>query len=358
MLAGLPKAPSAYNPVVNPKRARTRQQYILQRMHTLGYITDAQFEAAKVEPLKIKTDSAEFGVHAEYVAEMARQLVYEQFKEETYTRGLNVFTTVTKADQDAAYLALRRGVMDYEKRHAYRGPEAYIDIPAAKEEADEAIETELAEHPDSDDIIAAMVLQRHPGRHHRGHRVGRRDQDQRRRPRLRQGLAVREGGAEPARQARRGDPRHAGRRLDLERHPDAGDRIGLRRRRHHRRRDPRAGRRLRLQPQQVQPRDPGLAPAGLLVQAVHLLGLARARAVAGHHHQRRADLVRRRPDRRPGLGAEELRRQVRRPDDHAQGPDQVEEHDLDPHPATRSAPSTARNTPPASASTPTRTRPT
>jgi penicillin-binding protein 1A len=163
MLAGLPKAPSAYNPVVNPKRARTRQQYILQRMHTLGYITDAQYETAKAEPLKIKTDSAEFGVHAEYVAEMARQLVYEQFKEETYTRGLNVFTTVTKADQDAAYLALRRGVMDYEKRHPYRGPEKYIDLPASKEEADAEIETELAEHPDSDDIIAAMVLQATPG---------------------------------------------------------------------------------------------------------------------------------------------------------------------------------------------------
>ena len=162
MLAGLPKAPSAYNPVVNPTRARTRQQYILQRMHQLHYITDAQFETAKAEPLKIKTNSSEFGVHAEYVAEMARQLVYEQFKEDTYTRGLNVFTTITKADQDAAYLALRRGVMDYEKRHGYRGPEAYIDIPSAKAEADDAIETELADHADSDDIIAAMVLQATP----------------------------------------------------------------------------------------------------------------------------------------------------------------------------------------------------
>jgi len=162
MLAGLPKAPSAYNPVVNPTRARTRQQYILQRMHNLGYITDAQFETAKAEPLKIKSDSSEFGVHAEYVAEMARQLVYEQFKEETYTRGLNVFTTITKTDQDAAYLALRRGVMDYEKRHPYRGPEAYIDIPKVKEEADDAIETELADHPDSDDIVAAMVLEATP----------------------------------------------------------------------------------------------------------------------------------------------------------------------------------------------------
>jgi penicillin-binding protein 1A len=78
-------------------------------------------------------------VHAEYVAEMARQLVYEQFKEDTYTRGLNVFTTITKADQDAAYLAVRRGVMDYERRHPYRGPESYIEIPSEKGEADEAI---------------------------------------------------------------------------------------------------------------------------------------------------------------------------------------------------------------------------
>jgi penicillin-binding protein 1A len=162
MLAGLPKAPSAYNPVVNPTRAKTRQQYILQRMHLLHYITDAQYEQARNEQLHIKSDSNAFGVHAEYVAEMARQLVYEQFKEDTYTRGLNVFTTITKADQDAAYLALRRGVMDYERRHSYRGPEAYIDIPGNKTEADEAIEAELAEHPDSDDIHAAMVISAAP----------------------------------------------------------------------------------------------------------------------------------------------------------------------------------------------------
>ena len=162
MLAGLPKAPSAYNPVVNPKRARMRQQYILQRMAQLGYITPAQYEEAKNEELKVKTDSSAFGVHAEYVSEMARQLVYEQFKEDTYTRGLNVYTTITKADQDAAYIALRKGVMDYEKRHGYRGPEAYIEIPTTKAEADDAIETELADHPDSDDIIAAMVLQASP----------------------------------------------------------------------------------------------------------------------------------------------------------------------------------------------------
>jgi penicillin-binding protein 1A len=164
MLAGLPKAPSAYNPVVNPKRAKARQQYILERMHALHYINDAQYQQAQNEPLKIKTDSNEFGMHAEYVAEMTRQLVYEQFKEDAYTRGLNVFTTITKADQDAAYIALRRGVMDYEKKHGYRGPESYMDIPLKKEEADDAIETELADHPDSDDIVAAVVLEATPKR--------------------------------------------------------------------------------------------------------------------------------------------------------------------------------------------------
>ncbi|CAN5852858.1 penicillin-binding protein 1A [soil metagenome] len=162
MLAGLPKAPSAYNPVANPKRATVRQQYILQRMKLLGYISEAQYEAAKIEPLHIKTDSGEFGIHAEYVAEMARQLVYEQYKEETYTRGLNVYTTITKSDQDAAYLSLRKGVMDYEKRHGYRGPESIIELPSSKEEIDAAIEAELADHHDSDDIVVAMVLEAAP----------------------------------------------------------------------------------------------------------------------------------------------------------------------------------------------------
>jgi penicillin-binding protein 1A len=162
MLAGLPKAPSANNPVVNPKRAKVRQQYILQRMRDLGYITPDQYQTAHDEQLKIKMNSNEFSVHAEYVSEMARQMVYDQFKEETYTRGLNVYTTITKADQDAAYLALRQGVLEYEKRQPYRGPEAYMQIPSDKNDAEAAIETKLAEHPDSDGISAAAVLSATP----------------------------------------------------------------------------------------------------------------------------------------------------------------------------------------------------
>ncbi|MBS0308279.1 MAG: penicillin-binding protein, partial [Proteobacteria bacterium] len=143
-------------------RAKKRQQYIIDRMYQLGYITPEQYEAARTEELKVKTDNNEFGIHAEYVAELARKMIYDQFKEDTYTRGLNVYTTITKADQDAAYLALRKGVMDYEKRHGYRGPEGYMDIPAAKEEAESAIEVELADHPDSDDVITAVVLDAAP----------------------------------------------------------------------------------------------------------------------------------------------------------------------------------------------------
>ena len=164
MLAGLPKAPSAYNPVVNPKRAHARQQYILLRMRQLGYITDAQYQQAKDEQLRVKGDSTAFGMHAEYVAEMARQLVYAQYKDETYIRGLNVFTTITKTDQDAAYLALRRGIIDYERRHGYRGPEGYMDLPdnATKEEVEDAVEVELADHPDSDDMVSAVVTAAKP----------------------------------------------------------------------------------------------------------------------------------------------------------------------------------------------------
>src|SRR5690606_16891338 len=111
---------------------------------------------------KIKQHSSGFGLRAEYVAEMARQLVYEQFKEEAYTRGLNVYTTILKNDQEAAYAALRRGVLDYDRRQGYRGPEGYMDLPSNKEELDNAIDSKLAEHPSSDGIVAALVLSASP----------------------------------------------------------------------------------------------------------------------------------------------------------------------------------------------------
>ena len=162
MLAGLPKAPGASNPISNPKRAKIRQVAILKHMLQVGYITPKQFEQAENEEIHIGNNINVYGTHAEYVTEMARQMVFEQFRDDTYTLGLNVYTTVTKADQDAAYLSLRRGVMDYERKHGYRGPEGFVEIPTDKSDADDEIENALADHPDSDDIISAVVLDANP----------------------------------------------------------------------------------------------------------------------------------------------------------------------------------------------------
>lgn len=163
MLAGLPKAPSAYNPVVNPKRAYARQRYILWRMYSLGYITNQQYRDALNEKLHIKRDSSAFGVHAEFVAEMARQLVYNQFQAETYTRGLNVYTTIDSKDQNAAYQSLREGVLKYDRTHGYRGPEGYVDLPNDSKESEEAtIEAALASRPDSDGLLAGVVTAASP----------------------------------------------------------------------------------------------------------------------------------------------------------------------------------------------------
>ncbi|MDE1008479.1 penicillin-binding protein 1A [Paraburkholderia agricolaris] len=162
MLAGLPKAPSAYNPVVNPKRAKIRQEYILQRMYELHYITQEQYDEASKQPLVVKGAGKEFSVHAEYVAEMVRQMMYAQYREEAYTRGLNVVTTIDSADQDVAYRALRKGLMDYERRHGYRGPEAFIDLPSDADDREQAIDDALLEHPDNGEIIAAVVTSASP----------------------------------------------------------------------------------------------------------------------------------------------------------------------------------------------------
>ena len=164
MLAGLPKAPSAYNPISNPKRARSRQLHIIERMEENGFITAEQALAAKKQELKVKTNSDNSKVHAEYVAEMVRQLVFAQYGEETYTRGLNVYTTLKADHQDVAYKALRRGIMDFERRQFYRGPEKFVKLPSNPQELEEAIDEALDEHPDNGDVMSAVVLEADPKR--------------------------------------------------------------------------------------------------------------------------------------------------------------------------------------------------
>ncbi len=162
MLAGLPKAPSSFNPVANAARAKLRQQYVLRRMREMNVITAQQQAEADKDPLTIKNELNEFATRAEYVAEMVRQAMYERYKEDAYAMGLKVHTTLLVKHQDAANAALRAGVLAYDQRHGYRGPEAYVELSAAA--ADEALEEVLQEYPDSEDIYAAVVTEASPRR--------------------------------------------------------------------------------------------------------------------------------------------------------------------------------------------------
>ncbi len=159
MLAGLPKAPSAYNPVANPKRAQLRQFYVLRRMHDLHFINDEQFTQAQEAPLVVRQTLKDNTAHAEFIAEMVRLAMVEAYGEESYTRGLTVHTTIRKADQDAAYAAVRRGVFDYDRRHGYRGPEAFISLPSDADQLEEAIDRAFEDTTDGENLLAAIVLE-------------------------------------------------------------------------------------------------------------------------------------------------------------------------------------------------------
>lgn len=163
MLAGLPKAPSAYNPIANPRRAQIRQQYIIDRMLENGFITPEQHDEAKAQVLRYR-QNAPLPVHAEYVAESVRQLIHSQYGEEAYSRGLNVYTTVRSAEQMVAYRALRKGILEYERRQFYRGPEGYLTLPANPKELDARVAEALVEYPDNDEVLAAVALEAGPSK--------------------------------------------------------------------------------------------------------------------------------------------------------------------------------------------------
>jgi len=163
MLAGLPKAPSAYNPVANLQRATLRQHYVLRRMNELGHLDEQAYQAALTAPLKLAIGKNAQVIasmpHAEYVAEMARQMAFDQFKDEAYTKGIRVITTIVKADQQAAYDALRRNIIAYEQRHSYRGPEDYVDLNGIQSQKDEALEELIDNYPDLDEMKPGIVMQ-------------------------------------------------------------------------------------------------------------------------------------------------------------------------------------------------------
>lgn len=128
MLAGLPKAPSANNPISNPARALERRNWILGRMFELQMISEEEYEAAVNAPAEARLHNVEAEVNAAYVAEMARQFAVDKFGEQVYENGFRVYTTLDERLQDAANNALQKGLLAYDQRHGYRGPEAHVAI--------------------------------------------------------------------------------------------------------------------------------------------------------------------------------------------------------------------------------------
>jgi len=171
MLAGLPAAPSAYNPWVNPRRAKVRQQYVLSRMLQLGFISASEHDAAVAEALKPRHALAAYSpnstqslLHAQFAAEMARQSMFDTFREETYTLGLNVYTTLVSGEQLAAYEAVRSQVLAYDRRYGYRGPEVFVDLPSDPAQRDQRIEDAIVEAIDSPNLFPAVVIEASPMR--------------------------------------------------------------------------------------------------------------------------------------------------------------------------------------------------
>lgn len=128
MLAGLPKAPSRNNPLSNPERAIERRNYVLQRMHSLGFIAEEAFETEQMAPLTASKHALRFDVEAPYIAEMVRQYMVDKYAEESYGGGFHIYTTIRADYQEAANWALRRGLRAYERRHGYSGPVGHVGI--------------------------------------------------------------------------------------------------------------------------------------------------------------------------------------------------------------------------------------
>ena len=169
VLAGLPVAPSAYNPMVNMRRATMRRNYVLGRMFNLGYIDEITYASAIAQPIKVRQTTAEQQktqlqtqeLHAGYVAEMVRMLLVPYFKDTLYNQGLNVYTTIRSFDQKIASNTVRQNMIDYDRRYGYRGVEGHVDI--SQEETREAnIRQALAKVVSSANLLPGVVTQLTP----------------------------------------------------------------------------------------------------------------------------------------------------------------------------------------------------
>lgn len=158
LLAGLPKAPSGYNPFVNPKRALSRQKEVLHDMYRYGFIKEDVYKEALTEPLRFKASKQSRDLAADYVAEIVRESLYGQYQDEIYSSGLKVYTTILKANQEAANNAVRDGILDYDLRHGYRGPERVLNIEnLPSTEKKNALDTALDEIDEFNGFIPAII---------------------------------------------------------------------------------------------------------------------------------------------------------------------------------------------------------
>lgn len=158
MLAGLPKAPSAYNPIVNPERAKLRQTYILNNMLEEGMITLQQRDQALKEELHYERFVQNIDQSALYVAEMVRQELFEKYGEDAYTQGFKVYTTVDTAHQRVATEALRKVLRNFDRGSSYRGAENYIDL-SKSDNVEETVSQYLSTLYTVDKMIPAVVLE-------------------------------------------------------------------------------------------------------------------------------------------------------------------------------------------------------
>jgi penicillin-binding protein 1A len=158
MLAGLPKAPSRYNPVVNFPRAKARQEYVLGRMKTLKFIDEPTWQAAIKQKLVIRQARQQTDVSADYAAEMVRQSLFEKYGESVYSSGYKVITTLKRNQQTTANRAVWQGIADYDLRHGYRGPEKQISLPSDKAQREAAISSAFEDLAPVSDMLPAVVL--------------------------------------------------------------------------------------------------------------------------------------------------------------------------------------------------------
>ena len=164
MLAGIPKAPSRFNPIAN--RPAPSCASVL-RMQSL-LLSEAEYKQAMAQPIVMKsaegTPAGGYAIHGEYVAELARQLLFNVYQDNVYSRGLNIYTTVQS--RTAAYRAAREGVLEYTRRAPYPGPEEQLDLPAGTESNPQALDDFLDgvfdKFSDSGDLLTALVLSASP----------------------------------------------------------------------------------------------------------------------------------------------------------------------------------------------------